>query len=232
MRSLTNYNAHLNQSEAEKDPQTVLARSLLHYALRYNIKDEQEALPLYEQAWPIWIEVAMRYPNFMEVSYVPDDIYEAMLKYLRLSQLKSPRLFRESMLGMAQSAVWPHPNWEKWQWIDPGQMQKIVTVRVARGPLEMVAFYNGPEARAVRDYWFAMTYAASRIGQVGFAPPVPMPEQANYALAGSIWRRRDAAAGIAYLIDPSVVTTVRQRVGLIRPSEIPAAPPSLPPLKQ
>src|SRR5205085_11738312 len=45
LRSMTNYDAHLHVAEAEKDPQTVLARKLIHYGLRYNKKDQHEALP-------------------------------------------------------------------------------------------------------------------------------------------------------------------------------------------
>jgi hypothetical protein len=224
-RSMTNYDAHLYQTEAEKDPQAVLGRKLLYYALRYNQKNQHEAVPLYEQAWPLWIEVALRYPNFLGVTYVQEDLYEPMLKYMNLNQRENAKLFRSVMMGMAQGSVWPHPDWEKWQWLDAGQQQKVVSVRVAQGPLEMVAYYDGAHSRALRDYWLALTLTASRLGSAGFAPPVPLPEQANYALVGSVWRRDGSPpTGWRYFIDPLVVRSVRERLGLIK-SESVGPPP-------
>jgi hypothetical protein len=221
-RSTTNFDAHLYQTEAEKDPQTVLGRKLVYFALQYYRKNQHEALPLFEQAWPVWIEVALRYPNFFQVSYVQDDLYEPMLRYMRLTQIENTKLFRNLMLGMAQASVWPHPNWEQWKWIQPSELEKVVSVRAAQGPLEMVACYNGPRLQAVRDDWFLLTFVASRLGQAGFAPPVPMPEQPNFALAGSIWERKATPpAGWRYLIDAQTAMQVRTRLGLIRPPEAP-----------
>jgi len=117
-------------------------------------------------------------------------------------------------------------------------MAKVApAVRVSQGPLELVAFYDGPNAHAVREYWFGVTYAASRLGHFGFAPPVPMPEQAAYALAGTISERLPTQIPpplLRYLISPQVAIGVRQRVGLlpqgrISQSEEPTAPPAAAP---
>ena len=234
-RGMTNYDAHLYTSEAEKDSDTILARKLLFHALQLKRKGQQEALPLFVQAWPLWIDVWLRYPQFNQVSFVQDDVYEAMLHYMRLEQGANPQIFQSAMANAAQIAVLPNPTWHAWiagtgcaQRLDPGQRAKIApAVRVAEGPLELVALYDGPHAKALRDYWFGVTYAASRLGQAGFAPPVPMPDQPNYALAGAIWDRQPAAPKMwRYLIAPEVVTNVRQRLGLISAKqEAPVPPP-------
>jgi hypothetical protein len=215
LSAMSNYDGNFYQAAAEKDAETVLAHKLLYEAGLYNRNDQYEALALYEQAWPLWMDVFLRYPHFADNTSVQDDIYEPMVRYLRLTQVHNPDLFRALLLGMAQMSVWPHPNWVDWGWIDT--KSKIVTVRVARGPLESVAYYAGPEVDQVRDYWFAVTFAAGKLGQLGFAPPVPLPGQASYVLAGSVPRYNPMPPpGWRYLIEPSVVTGVRQRFGLVR----------------
>src|SRR5205085_5012483 len=155
LRMMTNYDAQYHLAFGEKDPQVILARKLLHEAERLFRKPDYRALPLYEQAWPLWIDVCMRYPEFAKVSFAQEDIYESVLHHLRLNQQVQPELFRSVMLGMAQGSVWPYASWDrapvydektkKWKegpWVDEAQKQKIVTVRVARGPLETVAYYD------------------------------------------------------------------------------------------
>ncbi len=229
-RAMTNFPAHLHATEGEKDPETILARKLLFQALQYTPKDQQEALPLFAQAWPLWIDVWLRYPEFSQVTFVPDDVYEAMLRCVRLGQRSNPQLFKDALVNAAQIAVWPTVAWQPWiastrtaqlVWKDGTQLAKVApAVRIAEGPLELVACYDGPHAREVREYWLGMTYVASRLGQAGFAPPVPMPNQLYLALAGSIWDRRPTPpTAWRYLVSPEVVRGVRQRVGLITPSQ-------------
>ncbi len=227
LRHMTNYDNLLYQSEGEADAETVLARKLTHQALRYNRKDQHEALPLYEKAWPLWVEVWMRYPRFARSGYVQDDIYEAMLRYLRLAQRQRPEVFRATLLGMAQMATWPYPNWEKWGWIDSSQRAKIVNVRIAHGPLEAVAYYDGPDVEAMRDYWYGVTHVASQLGQLGTAPPVPVPGQIPFALAGGVSDRRvDTLGPWSYLLETRTIDSVRDRLGLrTRPETPPAGPP-------
>lgn len=228
-RTMTNFDGHLYTAEGEKDLQTILARKLVYQALQYARKDQQEALPLFREAWPLWIDIWLRYPQFNQAGFAQDDLYEAMLRYIRLVQRSDPSLFQNMLIDAAQLAVWPDPSWLSWYAVartarnvaeDGGQKAKVApAVRIAQGPLELVAFYDGPHAKAVRDYWFATTFVASRLGQAGFAPPVPMPNQVNLALAGSMWDRRPhPPTGVRYLIAPEVVTSVRQRLGLLTPA--------------
>jgi hypothetical protein len=228
-RTMTNFDSHMYTTIAEREAETILARKLTFHALQYAKKDQQEAMPLFIQAWPLWIDVWIRNPEYHQVAFVQDDVYEAMLRYLRLGQRSNPQLFRDAFVKAAQIAVWPTGlTWQELiacagaaRRLDAAQLSKVApAVRKAEGPLEMIAFYDGPETKAVRDYWFGVTFAASRLGQAGFAPPVPLPNQPYYALAGSIWERHDnPPAGWRYLISPQVVTGVRTRVGLLTPPQ-------------
>jgi hypothetical protein len=84
----------------------------------------------------------------------------------------------------------------------------------------MIAYYNGPEAAAVRDFWCGVTSVAGQFGQPGAVPPVVLP---NYALAGAVRDRKEAPpAGWTYLIDASTAASVRDRLGLLRPPGAPA----------
>jgi hypothetical protein len=241
-RSMTNFDDVLHQAEGEQDPETVLARKVLHLASRYNRKDQHEALPLYEKAWPLLVDVALRYPRFTQVPNVQEEIYESMLWYLRLSQRQNPELFRSVNLALAQMAIAPLPNypqpanldWPKWPywdrkkpagrpWLVDPAIKNRHSLRVTRGPLESVVYYDGPEAVALRNFWFAMTSVASQLGQPGAVPPVVLP---NYALAGAIRDRQPAPpAGWIYLIDPNTANSVRDRLGLLRPPGTPAPTP-------
>ena len=95
LRSMTNFDATFAMTEGEKDRETVLARKALYQAARYK-KDQIEAIPLFEQAWPLWVDVTLRYPQFMQISTVQEDIYDPMLKYMRLVQRQNQELFRAS----------------------------------------------------------------------------------------------------------------------------------------
>lgn len=239
LRAMTNFDATLAVAEGEKDRETVLARKALYQAARYK-QDQIEAIPLFEQAWPLWVDVTLRYPQFMQNNIVQEDIYDPMLKYMRLVQRQNQDLFRAVNLAMAQMAIAPHPNWPHpsgWSWpdwpywdlpraegrpyfADPAWKSRN-SLRAARGPLEMVAYYDGPQARQVRNFWAGLTATASQLGQLGGGLPVLLPD---YALAGGLVERRDPApAGWRYLMDAEVVLSVRERYGLMV-RERPTAP--------
>src|SRR5581483_12402437 len=63
-RNMTNYDAHLYQSEAESQAETVFARKLFSLAERLRRPAPEEALTLYEEAWPWWLGVVLKYPRF------------------------------------------------------------------------------------------------------------------------------------------------------------------------
>jgi hypothetical protein len=294
LRNMTNYDAHLAQAEGEKDARTVRARKLLYQAGQYR-KDEQEALPLYERAWPLWLETCIRNPRFAQTQYAHEDVYEATLRWMKLNQMHHPQTFRTATLIAAQMAIAPHPfwprpanwnwerwpywdaprkndpmldpalkeqkidllevrlalaqaaiapcpfwpraalwNWERWPYwdveapmINPNIKAKLVdVVRVSHAPLEAVMYYDGPESPAVRDFAFAWTFTAGRLGQLSFTPPVPLPDQQRFALAGAVWERQDTApTNWRYLIDSDTVRQARVRRGLLPQPTATKAPP-------
>jgi hypothetical protein len=256
LRTMTNYDAHLYQAEGEKDARAVLARKLLYQAGRYNRKDQQEALPLYERAWPIWVELSLRYPRFAQTPYVHEDVYESMLRAMKLAQMHHPQLFRTAMLSAAPMAIaphwfWPCPvnwNWARWPYweaaakdgpkdgpetpmIDPNVKAKLVdVVRVSRGPLDQVMYIDSSETTASRDSAFALTFVASRLGQLTFTPPVPLPDQQTFAMAGAVTERFELPPpGWRYLIDDFTVGQVRVRRGLMaQPTMAGSQPPPAP----
>ena len=244
IRMMTNFDATFHQALGEKEPEIIRARKLLHEAERLFRKPDYRALPLYEQAWPLWVDVCMRQPEFAKIGFAQEDVYEALLHSMRLTQQVQPELFRSVMLGMAQGSVWPYASWDrapvydekakKWKegaWIDDAQKQKIITVRVARGPLELVAYYDGPQSleqkaprRAeVREAWNQWTLPLAGMTQLTFTPPTVLPD---YSLAGTIIRREgDLPLGWRYLIESESANIVRERFGMVRrPALAPPGP--------
>jgi hypothetical protein len=140
--------------------------------------------------------------------------------------------------------VWPYASWDrapvydekakKWKegaWIDDAQKQKIITVRVARGPLELVAYYDGPQSleqkaprrTEVREAWNQWTLPLAGMTQLTFTPPTVLPD---YSLAGTIIRREgDLPLGWRYLIESESANIVRERFGMVRrPALAPPGP--------
>lgn len=199
-RSMTNYDAHLDQSEGERHPETVLARKLLSKAERLRKANDYQALEYYDEAWPQWVQALLRHPEFAKISSVQEDVYEPQLKYTRLNQEARKE------------------KWQEWRWLNASQAAKVAAMRTVRGPLESVVYYDGPEAEALRRFWFGLTYGAALAGRPGFAPPVPLPGQEKLALSGGTARGPDAQppAGWRFLIEEDNIRTVRERLGMNR----------------
>lgn len=83
---LTNYAHFLAQAEAEKDPDAIAARELFFRAIRRR----KEAAPaaevraLYEQAFPLWLAVLERYPDFRNDLNVQELNYRLQYRYLHV----------------------------------------------------------------------------------------------------------------------------------------------------
>src|SRR5581483_11744530 len=216
-RTMCNYDAHLYQSEAELDPLTVGARKLFwqaEHARRFEGAPDV-AVPLYEEAWPLWIRACVKYPKFIYIQSVQEDAYELNWHYVRLSQRARAHVFQPVLLAMAQLAVWPHPSWEEWRWIDPSQKMQISRVRTARGPIDGVQYYNGPEAGALRDFLLPWTQAATAYRGTAFAPPIlPLPDQQLLLLCR--WAPRDTPPITNWvpLVTEAAVNIVNVRLGL------------------
>ena len=163
---------------------------------------------------------------------------EPALKDKKIEQLAVRLALAQAVI--APSPFWPHAvgwNWERWPYwdvetpmVNPNVKAKLAdVVRVSRGPLEGVVYYDGAEAPALRDHVFALTFTAGRLGQLGFTPPVPLPNQSTYSLAGAVGGRGiTLPAGWRYLLDDDTVNQTRERRGLLPRGQAPkqgAMPP-------
>jgi hypothetical protein len=214
-RQMCNYDAHINQSEGEMDPLTVQARKLLHqaeHARRFDRADDV-AVPLYEEAWPLWIHTCMRYPKFAALSSVMEDAYELNWHYVRISQRSRAHILQPLIMAVRQMAAWPYPSWEDWRRSESGQFLNLPTmIKDARGPLEGIQFYDGPEARPLKEYLLGLT-TTMRSAITG-TPLIVFPDQQNYMLMR--WAQRDQALqpGWKAFITSDAINYVRVRLGL------------------
>jgi hypothetical protein len=255
-RTVVNFDHQYALTLGEKDEEVILVRKLLYEAERLFRKPDYRALPIYARAWPLWVDACLRHRGFAKVPFAQEDVYDANIHAMRLNQQVQPDLFRAVMLGMTQNGgVWPKVNWERapvfvfddkaqkkiWKegpWIDEAQKQKIVTVRVARGPIELVAYYDGPmpfdtvavpPREQVVEGWCRWTAPLSGMACLGFTtPPVVLPE---YALAGTVVRRDDdrMPVGWRFLIEADFADTARERLGMLRrPASMPPGGPPTP----
>src|SRR5262249_28816723 len=118
--------------------------------------------------------------------------------------------------AMAQLSTWPHPSWEDWRWIDSSQKLQISRVRTARGPIEGIQFYDGPEAQKVRDYLLQVMTIADALTGAAFVPPVVHPDLQQYYLTRWAGRDEDVAPNWKQIIGADAVHYVRNRLGLNR----------------
>jgi hypothetical protein len=211
-RSMCNYDAHLYQAEGESDRLTVQARKLFHEAEQARrINDPDVAVPLYEEAWPLWIQACLRHPRFAAVSNVMEDAYELNFYYLRMNQRMRAHLMQPVLMAMAQFTTWPHPSWE--EWLDSSQKNKIHQIRAARGPLDGVQYYDGPEAAALRFFLLWWTAGAASYNGTAFVPPNLMPDQQYYLLTR--WGAIDAIPPLwKPIVTPDAMLIVKSRLGL------------------
>jgi hypothetical protein len=213
-RHMTNFDAHLGQADAERTPEMVMARKLIHRAESLRKANDYQALGVYEEAWPTLVYSFLQHPKFAKLSNVQEDVYEPELRYLRLSQEARKDVFRNVVLGMAQMSAWPHPNWEKWGWVNSSQKAKIMPIRMARGPLEGVLYYDGDHADELRQATLGVLLGARMASAPGTLPPVPVPGAMHLVLAGGTRRSPDVPTGWRYLIDDDSIHSVRDRLGL------------------
>ena len=118
-RQVTNYEAFLNQAEAEMDSLTVRARKLSYQADRYQRNgDRKTAIGIYEQvlgsqteianireAKPddnrlIWARVLWKFKKFAETDKAHEDTYDLQLRYLRLVQVSDEPKFKQITMGL------------------------------------------------------------------------------------------------------------------------------------
>jgi hypothetical protein len=199
---LTNFDAHLNQNEAERHPDAVTAHKIFYQAERARKQSPEKALTLFEEANPIWMDVLLEHPKFAQVSSAQEDTYEMQLKYLRHKQRERPKQFQKIVMGMWQAfpspylplagalvkvksaedkdilVQWPFLPWESL--LSEADKNKIMPIRTVRGAFDMTHYYDGTHADALKDVLLRLTQAATP----GF--PMVYPGQKNLMLTRAI----------------------------------------------
>jgi hypothetical protein len=243
-RNMTNFDAHLYQAEAERDPQAVLAHKIFFQAEKARrTASPATALRLYEQAIPLWMDVLLQYPNYAKVSSNQEDTYEVELKYLRHKQREKPEDFKKIAMGMWQAFQWPYvplagsvlavsrQKEEDFVSQENDKAQKILVQwpfipweeYLARKEINKII-----PIRTVRGP-FDMTqyYDGADASQVKEAlllwtegaklgPHLVLPMQKNLLLTRAPLGERSAPPGWRYLIGEDTVRVVRDRMGLDR----------------
>ncbi len=221
-RSMTNFDAHFDQSRGEMNPVAVHAHKLLYQADRYrkSLERVDQAINSYDEAWPLWIQACLETSRFSLVSNVQEDAYELLVQHMRLVQNQNRKSFQKVFKGMAQFGVWPHVSFDDFNLLTPEQNNKIMPVRTVRGILDDVQFYDGPDAEKLKEILQAVTYApihASTLGAFGFCFPValvPHPAQRHFLLSRSVLYGTPVPANWRPLVSNDNIMQVRERLGL------------------
>jgi hypothetical protein len=212
---MTNFPGHHAAAEAERTPEAVLARKLFFKAerLRRFENDPEQALEYYAQAWPVWLTVLVRHPQFAAQSTVQEDFYELQLKHLRLVQNQRGREMKAAVMGVAQAGFWPHLPLE--DILSSGEKSRILEVRTAQGLLDWARAYDVPQRDEVSRFLLGWTQAAG--AGAGGAPRLFLfPGQDNWTLVTMAHRGAPLRPGWRYLVSNENIYLVKARLGLIK----------------
>jgi hypothetical protein len=208
-RHLTNFAAHLGETDGERTPEAVLARKLFFEADRLRRAEQapEQALELYEEAMPIWTDVLLQNQSFRKITSVQEDTYEIQLYYLRLLQLKGEDLLRPLTLGTAQLALWPHVRFD--QLLTSGEKLRIIPIRRIRGPLDRMLVYEGPQADELKT--FLLSWSQGLI----LGPKLVVPGQQHRFLTTAFsGPPPPPSAPWQPLLEQTAIDSVRDRLGL------------------
>jgi hypothetical protein len=217
--SMTNFPGHHAAAEAERTPEAVLARKLFFKAerLRRFENDPEQALDLYAQAWPVWLTVLVRHPQFANQSNIQEDFYELQLKQLRLVQNQRGRELKAAIIGVAQAALWPSVPLD--DLLSSGEKNRILEVRNVQGLLDWARAYDVPQRDEVSRFLLGWTQAAG--AQAAGAPRLFLfPGQDNWTLVALTHRSAPLHPGWRFLVSNDNIYMVKTRLGLIK-SEAP-----------
>ncbi len=150
-QGMTQFLQFLTQTNAERTSEAVNARKFLYNAERYRqAYDPEHAIPLYQKAWQLWVQVLLAHPDFSQLLNVQDDLYEAQHNFNMYVQKNRTEEFKKLFLGMAQMAAWPHPPVEELLKTNASELVKIMPVRSHRGVLDTLLYYDGPDAQGLK----------------------------------------------------------------------------------
>lgn len=211
-RGMSNYDNHYYSALAERTRDCVVGRKLFHQADITFKKIEtapEQALAAYEQAWPFWVNVFLQNPKFASQAMVQEDIYEYLLKSVRLTQRERASIFRPVVTAAAQMAVWPHPPLE--QMLTPSEKVRVLPVRNVRGILDWIQLLKLPEKDLDHTRMFLAVWPMAAGGYPALLQPPPVW---NHMLTRTQSRFEPLPSGWSYLIDEDNVQTIRERLGV------------------
>jgi hypothetical protein len=218
--NMTNFNGHHATSEAERTAEAVLARKLFFKAerLRRFDNDPEQALDLYAQAWPVWLTVLVRHPQFANLSNIQEDFYELQLKHLRLAQTQRGRELKAAIMGVAQSALWPPLPLD--DMLTANEKNRILEIRTVQGLLEWARGYDMPQRDEVSRFLLGWTQAAGVPG-AGTPRLFLFPGQDNWTLMTLTSRSTALQPGWRHFMSDDNIYLVKTRLGLIRSEPTP-----------
>jgi hypothetical protein len=209
--STTGFDGHLAACDAERSALAIAARRRFYEADRLRkVGAEPEALALYEEAWPLWLQVMLEHPLF--VPSVEDDTYEWQMRQLRTLQSQQAPLLRPLTMGMAQLVTFPHPNFDLL--LSEASKQNIIPIRTARGLLDWMQLYAPARDTKLKLALLGWVQGTGAAHGAGWLPLVPHPGHANLLLTRLDWHGARPPQGWVNLLDSGSVEPLRQRLGL------------------
>lgn len=208
---MSNFANHYWEANAEKTSDCVTARKLLHRTetLRKIEFAPEQALEAFEQAWPFWVNVLLANPQFAANPMVQEDLYEYLLKSMRLTQNQRSSVMRPIFSTVAQMALWPHPPLE--QMMTPAEKVRVFPVRNVRGILDWVQVPGLPEDDLPQTRLFLAVWPNAA---AGFPALLQAPPLWNLMLTRTAIRDFEAPPGWRFLISEDNIQTVRDRLGV------------------
>jgi hypothetical protein len=167
-RTLTNFDAFLDQSEGEADPIAVAMRKTLFFAERKRKREvaSELILELYNDTWNLYTHVCFKYPRFAKVGSVQEDIYEIQIRNaLGKAHEVHREKFKNAAIASTVMAFSPSPgpqaaivqayvvtqkaNSKREE--DQQEMNSIFPMRRRYGPLDLIQYYDGPAAKELKE---------------------------------------------------------------------------------
>ncbi len=156
-RNLTNFDVHLAQANAERQAQTLQARKLFFQAEQWRaLGDPVKALAIYEEAWPLWIQVLVAHPEFANLFTLQEDTYDLQINYLILGYKQRPEVFKAVAIGLAQMGTWPYPAHLE-DALPDSFKDNLKPYRMARGVLDSTMYFAGFQALPIKRFLGAWT---------------------------------------------------------------------------
>jgi hypothetical protein len=224
---MTNFDAHLFESEAQQDARAIRALKGFFQARQLARSGAMpQALASYEEALPIWLDMFLEYPRFRRVLSVMEDFYEAELKYLRYLQTDKASTLRTVSMIVAQLGCWP--NWPPFdtpfeKLLTDSQKLAIIPIRRFYGPMDRILVFDvdhmlqkGLQSMQDQSYEAELKRLVLTWSQMGL--PFPMlvyPGQANRILSHVVaWPETPPSSPWQALVPVSTIDMVRQRMNL------------------